>query len=336
VIDRGTWVDGLRSFHAANNFFFPWNEGSIVSRLVNQPPAAVASMAELIAIAHAMETEAARRYSDIGQRMTRSGNATLAAVFERLAQDERGHIGSVERWAGHHGIGAPDPANIRWEIPATFDDEGMAQVDPSLRSAYEALAMAVRNEERAFAFWAYVAAHAPDEEIRKAAEAMAHEELGHVATLRRARREAFHEARQAGTAQERQDRRDMAQTEGSSPFAHDIAMVEERLAQLLRQLADDAAPERQQRLTALSHQAFEHSREALRAGDAWPRAQTGAPSADGLPDNPATLGEWLVEAYLAAADSATDEEEVRTLQDVAGKAIARLSFLRADLPAALR
>ena len=33
-------------------------------------------------------------------------------------------------------------------------------MDPRVLTAYRSLAMAVRNEERAFAFWTYVAAHA--------------------------------------------------------------------------------------------------------------------------------------------------------------------------------
>ena len=58
--------------------------------------------------------------------------------------------------------------------------------------------MAVRNEERAFAFWSYVAAHAEVAEVRQAAETMAHEELGHVSILRRERRNAFHAERRSG------------------------------------------------------------------------------------------------------------------------------------------
>ena len=54
-----------------------------------------------------------------------------------------------------------------------------------MTTPYRALAMAVRNEERAFAFWSYVAAYSEDSEIKKAAEAMAREELGHVSTLRK-------------------------------------------------------------------------------------------------------------------------------------------------------
>ncbi|MEJ1936656.1 hypothetical protein WDZ92_41220 [Nostoc sp. NIES-2111] len=58
--------------------------------------------------------------------------------------------------------------------------------------------MAVRNEERAFAFWTYLAAHAGSEDVRQAAEKMASEELTHAAIFRRERRRAFHREKEAG------------------------------------------------------------------------------------------------------------------------------------------
>ena len=67
----------------------------------------------------------------------------------------------------------------------------MADEDPYTVTAYRVLAIAVRNEQRAFAFFAYVAAHAPDQELRQLAEDLAHERLGHAATLRRERRKAW-------------------------------------------------------------------------------------------------------------------------------------------------
>jgi hypothetical protein len=88
----------------------------------------------------------------------------------------------------------PDPSVLRAESDATFDDEGAGTVAPELVDAYRAFSMAVRNEERAFSFWIYVAAQSPSPELRAAAEQMAREELDHVARLRRERRRAFHQA----------------------------------------------------------------------------------------------------------------------------------------------
>ena len=169
-----------------------------MSLLKQEPAGSVKSLEELFAIAAAMEQEAATRYAEIAARMRQEGDPALAEVFERLSADERGHLDSVVHWSERTKGQAPDPARIRWELPETFDDEGAATAHPRLLSAYRVLSMAVRNEERAFAFWSYVAAHAEGAEIRQAAEAMAHEELGHVAILRRERRSAFHAERRHG------------------------------------------------------------------------------------------------------------------------------------------
>mgnify|MGYP001392243000 FL=1 len=76
-----------------------------------------------------------------------------------------------------------------------FDDEGAAATAPELPTPYGILAMAARNAERIFAFWTYVAAHAPSAEVRDAAEQMARDGLTRVAALRHQRRRAFHEER---------------------------------------------------------------------------------------------------------------------------------------------
>lgn len=87
----------------------------------------------------------------------------------------------------------PDPALVRWEAPETFDADSASEIRTSrLMTPYLALSMAVRNEERAFAFWSCLAALSDDAEIKKVAEAMAREELGHVSILRKERRRAYH------------------------------------------------------------------------------------------------------------------------------------------------
>ncbi len=55
----------------------------------------------------------------------------------------------------------------------------------------------MRNEERAFAFYTYVAAHAQNPAIRALAEDLARDELQHAAMLRHHRRRAFHAERPA-------------------------------------------------------------------------------------------------------------------------------------------
>jgi rubrerythrin len=288
-----------------------------MSLLKTEPADSVKSLEELFAIAAAMEREAATRYAEIAMRMRQEGDPALAEVFERLSADERGHLDSVVHWSERAKGKAPDPALIRWELPETFDDEGAATAHPRLLSAYRTLSMAVRNEERAFAFWSYVAAHAEAPEIREAAEAMAHEELGHVAVLRRERRSAFHaERRQADAAPEDMD--------GGT----DLAALERRLADLLEPLAAKAPPQEGARLREFAEEARRHAQELERS----PIAMDPAEPSKGTLADPVVLAELLTDRYLEAGDTLRDEEALGRVQAMAGHAIARLAWLRADLP----
>jgi rubrerythrin len=288
-----------------------------MSLLKHEPPGSVKSMEELFAIAAAMEHEAATRYAEIAERMRQEGDPALAEVFERLSADEQGHLDSVVNWSEKTKGQTPDPARIRWQVPETFDDEGAAAAHPRLLSAYRALSMAVRNEERAFAFWSYVVAHAETSEIRQAAETMAHEELGHVATLRRERRSAFHtERRQAH-----------AGTEGKDGGL-DLAALERRLASLLEPLAAMAPPEERARLQEFAAEASRHADELERS----PVAMDPTAPAKGTLTDPVALAELLTDRYLEAGDMLRDEEALGRVQALAGRAIARLAWLRADLP----
>ncbi len=288
-----------------------------MSLLKSEPAGTVTSLEELFAIAAAMEHEAATRYAEIAGRMRQEGDPALADVFERLSADERSHLDSVVHWSERTKGQAPDPARIRWEIPETFDDEGAATVHPRLLSAYRALAMAVRNEERAFAFWSYVAAHAETAEIRQAAEAMAHEELGHVATLRRERRQAFRAERgQPGSLQEPAD------------GGRTLAALERRLADLLEPLAAKAMAHDKTRLEGFAAEARLHAEELER----HPITVSAITPLTDPPDDPVALAELLTDRYLEAGDALQEEEAVGRAQALAGRAISRLAWLRADLP----
>ena len=288
-----------------------------MSLLKSEPTDAVKSLEELFAIAAAMEREATTRYAEIAARMRQEGDPALAEVFERLSADEQGHLDSVVHWSERTKGKAPDPALIRWELPETFDDEGVATAHPRLLSAYRALSMAVRNEERAFAFWSYVAAHAEVPEIREAAEAMAHEELGHVAILRRERRRAFHAER----GQQRAGPADSGNGKG-------LAALERRLADLLDPLAAKASPQESVRLKSFADEARQHAHQLEQSHITLPSARpVGTP-----PDDPVALAELLTDRYLEAGDILRDEEALGRVQALAGRAIARLAWLRADLP----
>ena len=284
------------------------------SLLKTTPPDAVRSLDELFAIAQFMEHEAATRYTQLAGRMRVEGNVQLAELFERLASDERGHEASVLSWSERRSGKAPSPAAIRWALPETFDEETAGDLTSSrLTDAYRVLSMAVRNEERAFALWSYIAAAAETPEIQEAAERMAHEELEHASMLRRARRAAFHAERAAGL------HGPALPVETSLAQA---ARLETRLAdQLLfiagRQAGDEAGKARE---LAAETRGMAHAVAAL---------TTESDDAKTFEDLDAAMtAERLVEIYLDAGDRSRDETVVAAVQTLARQAIARLAWLR--------
>jgi rubrerythrin len=281
-----------------------------MSLLKTAPPMAVHSLDEIFAIAHAMEHEAATRYAELAQRARDEGAAELGALFERLADEERSHEASVVRWSQQRRAKAPDPAHIKWEIPQTFDQEAAQDLAASrLASMYRVLSMAVRNEERAFAFWSYVAAEAETSDIREAAERMAHEELAHVALLRRARRAAYH-------AEDRPQSRPLSQSDRLIA----AAARERYLAGQLDALADqsEAGAQVQARAWAARSRAM-----AEGVSNTWGRGGEVVQDLD-----PVAAAERLVEDYLDIGDLSRDEALTLQVQSLARSAIARLAWLR--------
>jgi len=283
-----------------------------MSLLKTIPAAAVRSLDEMFAIAHAMEHEAATRYAAFAQQARREGVPEMGDLFERLAEEERAHETSVAQWSQQRSGKAPDPANIRWELPETFDSEAAGLLAGSrLASVYRILSMAVRNEERAFAFWSYVAAEAETAEIRVAAERMAHEELGHVALLRRARRKAYHTERK-----DHPQDRPQSQTERLAV----AAILERRLADQLESM-----------IGGLSDEDRMHARDwALQskamAGEVARMSQGEVATVGDL--DAAATAERLVDDYLDLADLSRDEDLTAQAQSLAKRAITRLAWLR--------
>ncbi|MBI5261872.1 MAG: ferritin family protein [Bradyrhizobium sp.] len=280
--------------------------------LKNEPTGTLHSLDELFALANAMEKEAADCYADLAAEMRLQNRSDLAEVFAELSAAERGHVDSVARWSQSRLGRPPDPALVRWEAPETFDAETMAEIKASqLLTPYRALSTAVRNEERAFAFWSYVAAFTPDPEIKKAAEAMAREELGHVATLRKERRRSYHRERESGAG----DRTRAAAGDGQV----DAGVLERRLAELL-------AGEEERIEDVSRHRLFELREETkLMAADAAGLARFPASL---MTADDTTIAEALVDGYLEGAERSNDAERLERLQSLAGRAISRLAWLR--------
>ncbi len=286
------------------------------SLLKSEPAGTLRSLDEMFALAHAMEQEAANKYAELAEEMRRQNKDDLATVFAQLAAREREHVDSVTRWSQSRRGKAPDPELVRWEAPETFDTEASTEIKTSrLMSPYRALAMAVQNEERAFAFWSYVAAFAADAEIKKAAEMMAREELGHVAALRTERRRAYHrehDLRQAGPT-------DRLGPGAASTSNVDAARLELRLAAHLADLERRLSGPSAVRTRELVDETMEMSRDAAGVGRFAARLEK---------SDIETIAEVLADAYLEGAEGTKDSVRLELLQRLAARAISRLAWLR--------
>ena len=281
------------------------------SLLMSEPAGTLESLDELFALANAMEEEAANRYSALAEDMRRQNKGALAEVFAHLAAAEREHVDSVTRWSQSRRGKAPDPALVRWEAPETFDAETTREIGTSrLTTPYRALAMAVRNEERAFAFWSYVAAYSKDSEIKQAAEAMAREELGHVSTLRKERRRAYHKEHDEAELRGRGD---------AAVMQIDARSLEIRLATQLAELELGLEGAAAARTWELRVETMQMSEKAEGIG----RFPVSLEQRDAE-----TISEALADAYLESAESSDDQSRVVLLQGLAERAIARLAWLR--------
>lgn len=299
------------------------------------PLAGIASVDELMGIAVAMEREAALRFGELAQAMDRSDAPELAALFRRLEALEREHEAGLGRWAEREGRGRPSPTHFQWRLPETFTDAADGAGAHTL-TPYGALAIAVSNEERAFSFYTYLAAIAPAEDIRRRAEALAREELGHVRQLRAMRRRAFHADRPSSRSpRPPADCRQLAQVAYSLETAS--AALDDDAARCL------AAAGWGEGAAELSHQAERARQRAGRLGEAAPGG-----SATDLARRDSSLeggrlgpvdalrlslrnAEQVAEIYLATAGEATDEDLLRTAQTLAAEAVERLAAVCALL-----
>lgn len=269
-----------------------------------QEPWAVRSMDELLATARVMEREAIEGYRRLAQRMRDANQPDLALLFDELVREEQGHLGQIEDWLDSD---RSLDAQVSQSLPPMFDDEDAALIAPELLDAYRAFSMAVRNEERAFVFWTYVAAHAASEDIRMAAERMAREELGHIATLRRERRRAFHDIR--------------SRRADSAPL--DLATLEQRLADHLERAAGQAQAAEQEHLKTQSGKARARSvvARAYAAGKPLPLASP--------PEALVPLCEYLLDYYLDLSERERDEEAQHYAQSCSADLVDCLYAVRA-------
>ena len=138
--------------------------------------------AELYAHAIAIEREAAERYSELAARMDDEGREDLARLFDLLAREEAEHLEALERRT--RGIALPEIGadRYRW-LDAGAPETAARELIYRLMTPRQALAMALRAEQRAQAFFEHVYWTSFDPALRALAKEMAQEEREHVAIV---------------------------------------------------------------------------------------------------------------------------------------------------------
>ena len=163
-----------------------------MTRLASDPGRPAAGLDDLMAIAAAMEAEAVRLYRALADTMDDQGAAEVAAVFRRLVVMEEAHVAEVGA-CSRSLIGAPPPSSAagRDQVWTHIAGPAADEAATCLLTPYQALSIAVRTEERAFAYYSYVAAGSDDAAVCRVAETLGRQELRHAAELRIERRRAW-------------------------------------------------------------------------------------------------------------------------------------------------
>lgn len=198
------------------------------SLLRDDPDIDVVDMATLVEIARAIEDEAVRRYALLAELMDRRGESATAAAFRVMLEEERSHVAAVDRWAASVGEPASTAGDFEWRLPADLSSSWDDIAGSALLTPYRAFAVAVENEERAFSFYAYLAARAENAQIKAEAEKLGGEELRHAALLRRWRRQAYHRERGSARA---------GRLQAERPRIDSVAMLREFLARQEAEIA---------------------------------------------------------------------------------------------------
>ena len=140
--------------------------------------ATVASAADFMAHAYAMEAEAAERYAEFADSMEMHNNREVAELFRKLSRIEQRHADQIMEQMGWKQSPASS-ADVRWE-----GAEGPETADPTelhyLMQPYHALQIALHNERRARDFFAHLAKATKDKGVRAGALEMQAEEDEHV------------------------------------------------------------------------------------------------------------------------------------------------------------
>ena len=146
---------------------------------------AFTSLRDFYAHALAIEREAAHRYQALAQQMENHHNLAVAETFARLARMESDHTGRIERAAPDVDPSTIPALEYRWEGIDSPESTPLDAVHAHM-TPFQALELAVLNEERALRFFEAVARSTPNHAVRELAATFAADERTHIDLLKAA------------------------------------------------------------------------------------------------------------------------------------------------------
>ncbi len=149
----------------------------------DKQPGDIATVAEFLSHAYALECESAERYEALADSMETHHNPDVAVLFRRLAEFGEQHAEEVQRRAVGIELPRISPWDYKWSCPEGPETACMDEIHYLMAPA-KALDIALHNELRGRDFYAQVARESANEQVRSIAAEMAEEEDGHVALLR--------------------------------------------------------------------------------------------------------------------------------------------------------
>lgn len=142
-------------------------------------PLTIETVAELLAHAHAMESEAYDRYLDLAEQMEVHNNAEVAELFRKMANVELAHVQKILERIGDMALPRLSPWEYSW-LGQDSPESATAADAHYMMTPYHALQLALRAEQQAQAFYAQVVSTSRDDAVRELARELADEEREHV------------------------------------------------------------------------------------------------------------------------------------------------------------
>ena len=288
----------------------------------------ITSVTELMAAGAALVDYAATRYAEYAAACAAAGNAEPAGILQRLATECRAD--SLELASRAAAVGQ-QLAGVDQRPSAAPD--ALADEDPYTVTAYRVLSIAVHDATHAFAFYAYVAAHAAEGKLQQVAESLAHEQLGYAAQLRNERRKAWRRT-QSGTGRSPPPPQNLAELRTLAGRREgDMAARHAGLAEAAEALGDLESAKMLRGIAAEAAGLLPPGRYPAPAS----RAET--PEATGAYELLHTALVDLEDAYtwyLRAAEGRAGEEAMLDAQRWAASALRRSSTIRSRLTAVAR